>query len=272
MMQRPRGSLALAYLAGHLTLAGWSCTAVSDEARQQAIADVNLGRGLYADERDMRGAIVAWERAIRRDPENAEARLYLGQVMGSLERWPDAERHLREAVRLYAQRAAVEETIRAPLAEARNSLGAVLVNAGRPGEAIPVLRAVTEELTYRSPHLAWGNLGQALLRANQIPEAVTVLERAVALQPNFCVGWARLGEAQLRADNLPQALASLDRAASVEATGCSAIQAVYLHRAKVRVRMRQPEEARADLARCIELAADTAEGRECAALGRSVAP
>ncbi len=220
----------------------------------------------------MRGAIVAWERAIRRDPENAEARLYLGQVMGSLERWADAERHLREAVRLYALRAQGDEASRAPLAEARNSLGAALVNAGRPAEAIPLLRAVTEELTYRSPHLALGNLGQALLRAGQFPEAVTVLQRAVALQPNFCVGWARLGEAQLRTDDLPQALISLDRAASVEASGCSDIQAVYLHRAKVRVRMRQPEEARADLARCVEIAAETPEGRECAALGRSVAP
>jgi len=134
---------------------------VSEETRQQAQTDVNLGRGLYADEHDVRGAIVAWERAIRRDPENAEAHLYLGQVYGQQNLNDRAEPLLRRAVALYERQAVDDERQRAPLAESRNSLAVVLTNMGRHDEAIALLRQVTQEITYGSPHLAWGNLGLA---------------------------------------------------------------------------------------------------------------
>ncbi|MBL8602531.1 MAG: tetratricopeptide repeat protein [Myxococcales bacterium] len=244
---------------------------MSEEARQQAISDVNLGIA-YTQEGNPTGALVVWERAVRRDPTNAEARLCLGQAYAALDRHAEAERHLREAVRLYEARVGQDETLRASLAEARNSLGVLLINADRAAEAVPMLQQVTAELTYTTPFLAWGNLGQALMRSGRVSESVTALERAVAIQPNFCVGWSRLGEARLRAHDLAHALEALDRAAAVQAPGCDRIQEVYLNRAKVKIELHQPDRAREDLARCIELAADTPVGRECAALSRSVAP
>lgn len=263
---------ALSVMVFGLGGAGWSCVSgISEEARQQAIADVNLGLA-YTQEGNPTGALVVWERAARRDPTNAEAHLCLGQAYARLERNADAERHLRDAVRLYADRASQDETLRTSLAEARNSLGVMLTNAGRPAEAIPVLEQVTTEVTYTSPFMGWGNYGRALLLAGRTDDAVRALQRSVSIQPNFCVGWSRLGEAQLRANDLGHALESLDRSLAVQAPGCDAIQETFLSRAKVRVQLHQPERAREDLARCIELAADTSVGRECATLSRSVAP
>jgi len=253
-----------------LASAGWACSGVSEETRQQAQTDVNLGRGLYADEHDVRGAIVAWERAIRRDPENAEAHLYLGQVYGQQNLNDRAEPLLRRAVALYERQAVDDERQRAPLAESRNSLAVVLTNMGRHDEAIALLRQVTQEITYGSPHLAWGNLGLALLRKGQAQEAVTALQRAVAQQPNFCVGNARLGEAYYRLNDFGHALEAFDHALSTQQAGCDRIQSAYLNRARVRIQLHQAEQARADLTRCIELDATTPEGAECAQLGRSV--
>lgn len=245
---------------------------MSEEARLQSQADVNLGRGLYADEHDVRGAIVAWERAIRRDPGNAEAHLYLGQVYGQQEQYERAERTLRRAVELYDRQSQEEERARAPLAEARNSLGVVLLHLNRADEAIALFRQVTQELTYGSQHLAWGNLGWAFLRKRQYQEAVAPLERAVAIQPNFCVGWSRLGEAHYHRNDYGHALEAFDRALGTSQQGCDRLQGAWLYRARVRIQLRQPDRARDDLRRCIELEASTPEGRECAELGRSVSP
>lgn len=253
-----------------LAAAGWSCSGVSEEARLQSQADVNLGRGLYADEHDVRGAIVAWERAIRRDPENAEAHLYLGQVLGSQGLFTRAEPHLREAVRLYAVQAETDETRRGALAESRNSLGVVLINLDRFDDAIAVLRAATEELTYGSQHLAWGNLGLALLRKGSMPEAVAALQRAVSLQAGFCVGHARLGEAYLRLNDQAHALESLDAALNSTSPGCNQIQSAWRDRARVRIALHQPERAREDIDHCVAIDAASPEGQECAALGRTV--
>lgn len=261
-----------ALLITWLSAAGWACSGVSEEARLQSQADVQLGRGLYADEHDTRGAIVAWERAIRRDPENAEGHLYLGQIYGEQGLYERAEPTLRRAVALYEVQARDEERLRAPLAEARNSLGVVLVNRDRFDEAIALFRQVTGELTYASQHLAWGNLGWALTKKGQYREAITALERSIAIQPNFCVGNARLGTAYYRLNDHAHALEALDRALNSTQPGCNGIQGAWLDRARVRIQLHQPERAREDLRRCIELEASTPEGRECAELGRSVAP
>jgi tetratricopeptide (TPR) repeat protein len=88
-----------------------------------------------------------------------------------------------------------DERLRSTLAEARNSLGAVLINLRRYDEALAALRPAAQELTYTSQHLVLGNIGLALLRKGSLEEAAQSLERAVALQPQFCVGFTRLGGA-----------------------------------------------------------------------------
>ncbi len=260
-----------------MALAGWSCGGVSDEARIQSADDVAHGLGYLreCDERTGRcnipAAITAWERAIRLDPENADAHFYLGtQLMVSdLTR---AETLLRRAVTLYEAKAATDERQRAPLADARNSLGVVLMNRDRAAEALPLFRAASEEITYTRLDLAYGNVGWALLVLGRHADAVAPLTRAVSIQPAFCVGWARLGSAHLHANDYGHALEALDRALGTTQQGCDRLQGALLDRAKVRIQLRQPERAREDLTRCVELEGSTTEGRECAELARTVAP
>ncbi len=260
-----------------LSAAGWACSGVSEDARVQSAADVEHGIG-YLQECDAQGrcnvaaAIVAWERAIRLDPENADAYRYLGTQLLLQGSYARAEQLLRRAVSLYERRAVEDERLRAPLAESRNTLGVVLMNLDRPDEALPLFRAATDEITYTTQHLAWGNLGWALLRKGRHQEAQAALQRAVNIQPRFCVGWARLGEARYHLNDLGPALEALDHALDASQQGCDRNQGAWLMRARVRIQMHQTEQAREDLRRCVELDASTPEGRECVSLGRSVSP
>jgi tetratricopeptide (TPR) repeat protein len=260
-----------------LAVAGWSCSGVSEEARTQSAADVENGLG-YLQEHDAQGrsnvaaAVIAWERAIRLDPENADAHRYLGVqllLQGNLAR---AEQLLRRALVLYERRAAEDERLRSPLAEVRNTLGVVLMNTGRTDEALPLFRAASDEITYTTPHLAYGNLGWALNRKGRYREAVTALERSVSAQPRFCLGWARLGESFNHLNEYDHALEALNHALDASQEGCDRNQGAFLERARAHIQLHQTDQARDDLRRCVELDSTTAEGRECADVGRSVAP
>ncbi|MDB4929977.1 MAG: hypothetical protein JWM10_2461 [Myxococcaceae bacterium] len=227
---------------------------------------------MFAEEHNAEGAIPHLERAIRLDPENAEAHVTLGLVFGQLGYFNRAEAPLRRAVELFTAQSVNNEALRSSLADARNSLGVVLMNLGRYDDALPILRLATEEITYGSQHLALGNYGLALIHRQRYPEAIEVLQRAVRRQPTFCVGNARLGEAYARANDAAHAVEALDRAIATTVAGCDQVQVAFLWRAKARIELHQPDAAREDLQRCITLGATTPEGQECASLGRSVAP
>lgn len=227
---------------------------------------------MIAEEDNARGAIPVLERAIRLDPENTGAHLALGLAYGQLGHFDRAEAPIRRAVELFVVQSVNNESLRSSLADARNSLGVVLMNLNRYDEALPILRLATEEITYGSQHLALGNLGLAYIHRQRFPEAIDVLQRAVRRQPTFCVGNARLGEAYARSNDAAHAIEALDRAIGTAVAGCDRFQDAFLWRAKARIQLHQPDAAREDLQRCVTLGANTPEGQECASLGRSVAP
>ena len=74
-------------------------------------------------------AIASFKRALLHDPGHAAACLNLGNANVDIDRWDDAERYCREAIRLAPD-----------LAEAHASLGFILTSRGRLDEAICRLR------------------------------------------------------------------------------------------------------------------------------------
>jgi tetratricopeptide (TPR) repeat protein len=87
----------------------------------------------------------------------------------------------------------------------------------------------------------------------------------VAAQPLFCVGHYRLGLAYEKRGELPLARESFTRAVETEQPECQRLQDAFDARARVSERQGLREEARADLARCRDLAASTPVGQRCAA-------
>lgn len=261
------GRVALLF-ASLLSMPG--CAGVSDETRRQSQGRYELAVNLYRTENQPRSALVELERAVRLDPNNGDAHLLIGQIYGGSGMFSEAEVSLRRAVELL--RAEVEEdpSRRAPYGEARNTLGAVLINRGRAAEAVTLLTELTHDVYYPQPHLALSNLGLAYLTLGNYSEAVRVLERAVAQRADFCVGTYRLGEAYTRTGDDNRALASLDRALGAPGSGCNNIQPALRLRGEVNARLHHAEQAQADFTRCRELGADSPDGRACATALRSV--
>jgi Tfp pilus assembly protein PilF len=139
----------------------------------------------------------------------------------------------------------------------------ILIQAHRPREAVDVLRPLSEDILYQTPEKAWGNLGFAYLEAGDVDRAIDALRRSIAAQPLFCVGSYRLGLAYERKGDAKSALDALTRALETEAPECSRLQDAFAARARVYTRLDQPEPAKADLARCVELSASSETGKNC---------
>ncbi len=263
-MKRPKVSAveyAVTGLLMCLSIGAAGCAGASPEDAKVAQAEYGLANDAFHKQR-YREALAHVEKALEHDENNAEAS-YLGAMImlvfcASDEQSPDcrydeAERFLRLSLE-------AEPDMR----DAKNALGVVLVHRDQPAAAIEVLKPLAEDMLYRSPEKAWGNLGWAYLEAGQPDQAIDALKRAVASQPNFCVGFYRLGLAYEKKNEHAAARQALTRAVSIEEGDCARLQAAYWARARVLARLRLQAEMRDDLETCRDLAANTDIGQQCA--------
>ena len=230
-----------------------------DEARL-AHSQYELGADDFHNGR-YRSALGHVEKALELDHEHAEA-AYLGAMVmlvfcaadegGTDCRYERAESFVRHALKANPE-----------MRDATNALGVVLVHLKREREAIAVLRPLTEDILYRSPEKAWGNLGWAYLRDGQLNEAIGALKRSIAAEPRFCVGHYRLGLAYEGKNDYAAARHSFTRALSVPEVACGRLQAAFWGRARVLEQLGAVAELRLDLERCRDLTASSSIGRKC---------
>lgn len=243
-------------------LAACATGGVQDEMVERSMREYQLAVGLRG-EGNTPAAREHVRIALEMDPENAEAILFLGFLDVERREFLEAERNLREGIRLLVE----QERLASALAEARNLLGLVLIEQGRFDEAVEVLRASATDAMNVSPHLAWGNVGLALLRTRDYPGALEALEQAVAIQPRFCVGFARMGEALVAQSNYERAEQALSRALEADPS-CGThvgLQNAWRLRGEARAHLGHREDAVSDFERCVELGPNTDDGVRCQA-------
>jgi tetratricopeptide (TPR) repeat protein len=115
--------------------------------------------------------IAALEALAARQPQDAAARVELGNLYMDAERWDDAVRWYREALAIDASRADVA-----------TDLGACLLNAGRPQEALVELdRALAGDPAHR---LALYNRVLALLQLGRSSDALDAWQELQRRHPN----------------------------------------------------------------------------------------
>ncbi len=233
----------------------------SPEEVERSRRELELAAALH-DEQNIPGAISRLQTALELDPGNAEAHLLFAVIQHLHRRnTPVAEEHARRGVQLLVE----QERPGATLAEARNILGNILIEAGKFDEAITVLRAAAVDDMNTSPHLAWGNLGYAYLRWDKPQDALEPLLQAVQIQPRFCVGFHRLGQAYVQLEDWQHAQEALVSALEVDPTCGEAIQlqGAWRLRAEVRANLGDGEAAVRDLESCVALNPQTADGQAC---------
>lgn len=259
---RPRwvALLALVGLVGATFFSGCAgSTPVGDPTRMSE-SEADIAIDLWQVRGQPREALEHALRAVELDPDNADAAhlvalIYLdfcGHSALDECHLDQAEKHARQAI-----------AARSGFLEAQNTLAVILVHQERHEEAVAVLKPLTANILYRTPEIAWGNLGWAYLEMGRYEEAIRALRRAVAAQPLFCVGNYRLGVAHAKARHLREALEAFDRALETDAPGCGALQDAYLQRARVHMALGEIEHTRADLDRCLGLHKGTPAGKEC---------
>ncbi len=213
--------------------------------------EFELAVGLW-QEQNAPGAYQHLYRAIELDPDNSDAHLLLGNLFLLRRDFKQAEKHLTEALR-----------IRERFPEARNSLGVLYIHRKNFPKAIAHLKIATQDLLNREPHLAWGNLGWAYTEQGNHVQALQALNRAVQLQPRFCVGHFRMGQNYFSMKRYGQAEEALTAALEVEDPSCQSMQGAWQLRGLVRVKRGRPEQAVDDFERCVEISGESETGRSC---------
>jgi Tfp pilus assembly protein PilF len=229
------------------------------DAERRSLAEYDLARDLWLNRGQPREALDHVLTAIELDDENADA-AHLAALI-----YLDFCRQISDACRLAEAEAHARAALEAKsdFREARNTLGVTLIHQRRYEEAIDVLRPLTEDILYRTPEIAWGNIGWAELEQGALQQAVEALSRSVAAQPDFCVGHYRLGLAEERLGHAERALAAFTRALSAAEGRCQGLQEAYAGRARLLLAAHRAAEAERDLQTCVRLDKRTDAGREC---------
>ena len=157
--------LALALVGGGLP----GCI-VSDESIQKSKG--NYQEGVASLEHDQQKAFVSFQKAVRLDPGNKEARYGLGHILALQGKLPQAEEEFRTATKL-------DENY----SEAHTYLGQVLEKQGRWLDAIASFRQALANPLYTTPDLARFHLGRSLAHEGDYQGAMEAFEDALVVSP-----------------------------------------------------------------------------------------
>jgi len=227
----------------------------------QSIAEYDVARDLFVVRGDAREALRHALRAVELDGNNSDAShlcslIYLSFCAVSEQdcRLDEAERHVRKALKSNGD-----------LREAKNTLGVILIHKKRYAEALAVLEPLSRDMLYSTPETVWGNIGWAYYLLGDNKKAIASLRRALALQPEFCVGAYRLALAYEKDGDFRSALDAASRAVKTDRPECRSFQDAFRVRARIALRMGDYDRARADFEKCRDLDAGTDSGQECVA-------
>ncbi len=179
-------------------------------------------------------------------------------------RHQDAEQHLLAAITKRKQERDEEYP------EAENTLGTLLVDAGRAKEALPYFEKARTNLLYATPYYAEQEMGWALYKLGRHDEAVAHLQRALVAQPDLCGAYIKLAEVEVaRGDDarvqtvLDDFLKQCDSDRLRASAGGRLIAAAYLELGKSRLRTGAREAAVDAFKQCLSRFGGEPAGKEC---------
>jgi type IV pilus assembly protein PilF len=128
--------------------------------------------GLASLDYDQQKAFVSFQKAVKLDPNNKEARYGLGHILALQGKLTQAEEELMAATKL-------DENY----SEAYTYLGQILEKRGQWKEAISAFRQALTNPLYTTPDLARFHLGRTLAHENDYQGAMEAFEDALVVNP-----------------------------------------------------------------------------------------
>ncbi len=163
-------TFACPLLVSALLIGGLSGCATSEGSAQKSKGYYQ--EGLASLEHDQQKAFVSFQKAVKLDPNNKEARYGLGHILAMQGKFPQAEEEFVVATKL-------DENY----SEAYTYLGQVLEKQERWKEAIAAYRHALTNPLYGTPDLARFHLGRALAHENNYQGAMEAFEDALVVNP-----------------------------------------------------------------------------------------
>jgi type IV pilus assembly protein PilF len=265
-----------------VVLGASACAATPRRDPEQSQIRYQLALTNYRDRR-VEAAIEELEKALKEDPDNADAYNMLGIIalkqgadylaqaeMAACLRGTDAVVVREDAQRKFREaegniRKAVG--LRPEFSNAWNNLSVAALHLQDWDEAISAAQNALKDATYDTPELARSNLGWAHYQKKDLLPAWKELHEAVARAPGYCVGRYRLAKVHLERGEIDNAAEEAD---AVVANKKCPIQEAYLLAGLVHERRRERDQARALFDSCASLAPRSCLAEECRRYGQLI--
>jgi tetratricopeptide (TPR) repeat protein len=163
--------------------------------------------------------------------------------------------------------------------EAENLIGAILVDAGKPADALPHFEKARTNLLYATPYFAEQGMGEALFKLGRHDEAAKAFQRALVAQPDMCGAYVKLAEVEIvKGDDgkvqqvLADFLTRCDSERLRAATGPKLLAPAYLELGKSRLRTNQRDGAVEAFKTCVTRFSGEPAAKECDQQMRALEP
>ncbi len=165
-----------------LALVGTGCVKfISDKDREAAAIHYDLG--VEAQLKDPPAAMKEFDAALQLDPEMPEAWHAKGLLLHVVyKRYEEAAAAYQKALELKPN-----------FSDAKANLGNLYLDEKRYDDAIKLYEQALNDMTYRTPFIAHGNLGWAHYMKGQTREAIEETKTALTINPGYCLGYRTLG-------------------------------------------------------------------------------
>jgi type IV pilus assembly protein PilF len=177
-----------------------SCGASMEKKRAQAKATRELGEA-YMRQGSYTEALRELLKAEQINPNDHLIQNDLGLIYMSKFRYDLAETHFKKALKL-----------KPDYASARNNLGTVYLAEENWHAAIETFKSLEGNLLYGTPHYPLSNLGLAYYKLGEYPSAEKYYLRALDIEPHFVIALRGLGKTYIAMLKIPEAVSVLERA------------------------------------------------------------
>lgn len=158
------------------------CAHISEKDREQA--QIHYDLAVQNLVKEPQSAFKETEDALKLNPELADAwhvrGILLHQAFGRLD----------EALTAYMK--ALE--LKPDFSEARLNLGNLYLDMKRYDDAIAQYEKALNNVMFREPDKAHGNMGWAYYKKGDVPQALDHLKASVTMNPKYCLGHLKLGQ------------------------------------------------------------------------------
>lgn len=165
-----------------LALLVQGCAHVSEKDQEQSTLHYELALQSLLKEPQL--ALKEADKSLELNPQNAEAWHVKGLVLHH------SFGRLEEARAAFAK--ALE--FKQPFPEANNNLGNLFMDQKRWDDAITQYQLAINDVMFREPYLAQGNMGWAYFKKGDSKSAIENLRAALQVSPKYCLGELQLGQ------------------------------------------------------------------------------